>query len=392
MRFLKKLFQKEKVMTLSEVIDWYEQEKIVFTANSKEPYLKESFEELFAITNEIKEKIVALHDTPLLNPNLSKKEETVLKGNLKAYEQNVLQTVDDLEISISYERDKISSQYDASRKRIIAYQKQAIRQIQILSHFYANEVAYIHKKIGSILRKYEEMIQYFSGPFFIIEESIQQYNARNSVIKNVQKRNKTSDKEKHADHYTIKKLEQAIQNYKSSKEYVELQELVKNRLDIEKELHTKKNELFSLFGVLDRGLKKYAHIGLEEHLTDFISDPIHNFHKNGATILQGLEKSIQSKSIELKNNDKVIESSKILRKNAESMIAMIKELEKTITEIAQKESEYTVSKDIEKIEIQIYELKNKEYTKKSVPEVLDINKVLSEELTKYMNQKVTVSN
>lgn len=209
---------------------------------------------------------------------------------------------------------------------------------------------------------------------------------------------------------TIKDLKKKVKEVEESKEYKDLLKLKEERQKLVDELSDHKETLTHSFAILERALRKYSRIAVEDEkrVIAYLDSPILVLRKDPELrilkILSSMESSINNNTIDLKEKKKkkTIEEIKRMGKDYfESFLSKYTELINKIADIDKK----IISSEVERNKGKLKkEFENKESEEKIIEqnienlkkeiEKIDIGKKknkIEEEIKKVMNVAVAIS-
>ncbi|MAE42467.1 hypothetical protein CMO93_01740 [Candidatus Woesearchaeota archaeon] len=337
LKFIKKLFAKEEEkpeekVVLSELGKWLDaKEKPLLES------LKNRVNEIIGRVNEerkvLSDNLKKLEDAKLQNPNIPNRAKTIMEGNRKAFIKKVSHLFNN--IDLKYEDfNEITRRSKDLEKDIDLLGKSTARTYQILSEFFAREIASIAeiiKKIETNSKSIRESVNYNKiNAIKKIKNDVKDFQNKTRLKENIlkelgqEKRNLEDEKNKNA------KIEKNIEDIKSSENYKNFENLLKEKDEFEKQLKEIEDRLFHDFSVLEKALKKYGKIAfengklVESYLKDSVKALAGDEELKIISILGNLKQAVEEDKLELDE------------KKGGKALLKIKELDKQYFEALQK--------------------------------------------------------
>jgi len=326
------------------------------------PSFKQIKEDMKSQIDEIENKCKVLEEAKLKNEKIPLKEKQYMKGNRESYLKHVRILLDQTVVPDKHQEiEELCSHFN---ELIESFGKHTLRARQILGHFFEHETAAIHREVGKLNDQFEDMKK-------LLKED--KHNNHVKLKKNIENLNNSKKRKKSlADEIKdvkdtvisinkdIKKFSETLESKKGSDDFKRNSEINQKKKKITDELNKIKSEVKTSFSKLERAMKKYEHISLDnvdwvkKYITDPFNATVEDTEGIGSKILKDVKDKIEKGAIELKNNEKVISQieevikSDLIKKASQNTRELREELEK-------------IKEELEKINIieEIEELKNK---------------------------------
>ena len=360
-----------------------------------------------------KENMVALKEAQLHNPKIPVREKQFMEGNRTSYLKSVNIFLDNLKIGTSDYNDILSfcSQFN---NNLDFFGKTTVKPYHILQHFFSHESSAIARNVKNIDNLVKELRQIIEkSGFKAIEETKDEINnLRNKInrkenlnedLQKKKKKKKSLEQEK-------KKVNESIEKTKEKKEFIQNVELKKEIEKKKNEIKGVESELIHHFLPLEKALKKYARISLDdgELINAYLNSPIEALAQDNElkilTVIENLKKNILNGSIDLeekrkeKSMQRISETNKdFLKKNNYNY----EELKKKIAEKEEMLKSNTVENEIADLENKLKSVDDN--IKRNESEILrltkeiertDINnlkEILKKKIKESVNEEVAIS-
>ncbi|HOI19295.1 MAG TPA: hypothetical protein PLX15_05550 [Candidatus Woesearchaeota archaeon] len=362
-KFKSKESSKESIAS-SEIENWLSIKKLSELKKADElskPLLQKILEE-----NKILSKNITEFQTKELeNKKVESRLIEISKSNKEIFIMLIKRFVDDITSNSTHENKK-----DLFEKILLLTQslsKATHKITMILENFYSHDIDKISRNITIINELSEKgKLNYETKNLKILNEieiDYTEFKSQTNLIENLSK--ELSLKE--ANLQSLKKdqdlISKEIQSLKNQIDYKNLKALEKQLSLISQEKEKKRSEFIEKFLPIEKALKKYNHISLEEKfITILLNDPLKTFlNPEESTplkiieLFKDLKKALENNSLNL--DPKKLE--KTQQELCEYSLAYIKNLRKEFNELETKEN--LLIKDIQKSQVstKLKELYNK---------------------------------
>ena len=410
LKLLKKLFSSKEPeqieIFLERLDDWFDKKISEMDYND---YFQEYFKQINKIKEQLKNKIKELQEAEINekeHKGVEDRVRNIVKGhrdnyareierfieNLNTIQKEFFSTLDDYQTILNFNQDL--------DKTIDELAKRTAKSYQASQHLFFKEVEEVFKPMGEL----NLLIKNFNKKEFDkkldelneIGQKIKQFNDDKNKKENIEREIHEKDSSLKNKKEESKKINIELEQLKKSPEYKIFLELKTKQENKEKEIKENENIIFSFFSKLNKPLRKYERVALDDKLIKkylenstkaFLNDEEMEIKE----VLQGLKKSLDSLNFEEKQKNNFLEliaksetdyleelhsTNKKLEEEKDTLINKIDQNE--ITEkIKNKEKEVNSSKNsIEKIEKELEDLKHK------------LNKIDLERLKKEIKEKI----
>jgi hypothetical protein len=317
--FIKKLFKKEEIIPIekikkSDLEKWF-QEKSSKVTNEAKIRVEEYKKSIAHILEEAEASLKKLEEAGLRNPKIDIREKQFMEGNRKSYTHKTAHLFKEIGQLLDYDLNFFLLHY---KEYITNFAKSSERAFRIVQQFFDHETHDIASRIKSLDDEVQNLtnddkvkasrqIEKAKKDIISLENKIKKKAYLKSELKRLEK--DLEEKNKKEKDILIK-----LKQLKDSKEYKDIEILnnEKNRLDAE--LKNIKNSLYSNFSKLERPLRKYQRMALENEklIEHYSTDAMNAFSTDSSLkilhILDGLKKNIQEGKLGLKDKilDKVV--------------------------------------------------------------------------------------
>ncbi len=311
--FIKDLFRKKEKEELNfkDIREWFNQ-KTSHIFEELDKKISETKNNIKAEIETAKQNLEKLKNAQLQNPNITLKEKQFMDGNRDFYIKRVNFFINDIQVPDT--KEDIELFITRMHNEVNALGKSTIRPYHILQEFFSHEsyaVAQNIKNLDSLFRELKAIIS---------DEKIESVNKIKKDIENLKKKInikqglRDSLKENKRKTGLIEKekssIEGKISNIKQEDKYKEYLRLKEDKEKIEREIELNRNEIRHFFSVLERSLKKYSKVAVDdtELLNKYLNDPIGTLVKDYKLeiikILERMKDNILRDKIELKDKKK----------------------------------------------------------------------------------------
>ncbi|MCX6707187.1 MAG: hypothetical protein NT001_03540 [Candidatus Woesearchaeota archaeon] len=280
MAWFSSLFKKKGGMEtvyieLSELPSWFDDKTEPLIDNIKDD-IKIKLDEIKANCDKAKENLNMLSQAKLMNENIPERAMSVMKGNRDSYINAVNLFLNQTKVPTAINIGSISDFLARFEESLNTFTKTSARNYYVLQEFFRQESGAVAQNIKNI-----DMLSRS-----LLDNEYKEVNDVRTKIEKIENfielKKKASGvlEEEKANLSSIsaskKEIEDKIGKIKQSRDFRELKELE----DEKKEIHsgTKKNdqELSMLFSPIDKSMKKYSKISLEDGklIDEYLDSPI----------------------------------------------------------------------------------------------------------------------
>ncbi len=355
MKWLKRLFFQKK--TLEEVKNWLEEEqkKQQHEQQQATGAIQQEFPELLKTA---KQKISALEQAELRNPNIPERAKHYMQGNREQFIKLSNRFADNLFVP---KEAPDFSQLDILFQQ---YAQGTARPAAILSEFFGEEVKEIRKSLAETEAKISELksLQIKKEQLETIQKLLQQINDIKTEQENVKKQKAEFEERLQQlknKNETLKKEKEALTE---RPEYIKIKEDV---ISTAKERQEAEQTITGLFLPLSDPIKKYAHKMKNENLAKYAENPlntlIHDYSLGILKHIQGIKMALTDGQVELKPErvQKALESIKqITRENLSAMIHRYANAKKREADIHHEVAQRPIMKEYEQYAEELKNIKN----------------------------------
>jgi hypothetical protein len=416
--FIKKLFAKKaahveekETVPLDSLDEWF--------ASKSNILYKDLGRRIEIIKNKISSEIEKtrtnleiLKNSKLKNPNIPLRAKHMMEGNRESYIRIVSNFLD--KIDMGNAPDKILGFCNAFSNSLDALGKSTIKSYHLLKEFFDHEVTEIAINIKNIDNLIRELSSEIRNSNIDKIEDIKKdiLNIKSKISQKKEFEEELKNKESELCTLRLKKetLLKDIESVKNSEDYLNFNKLKWEKGELEKEINNIQNNIFHSFSILERALKKYSRIVLEDQkvLENYLENPVNTILTDKELrimkILEGLERNITHGNIELDQKKKNKTLTEIKKLNRQFFINILKdynelneklksvegkiqnsEIKKKYSDLNEKLSQ--VDNNLEKNGNDIEKLK-KEMGRISIEE-LKLN--LQEKINKVININISIS-
>ncbi len=418
--FLKKLFASKELeqveINLQQLEDWFNNKISYLDFND---FFQEYFKKIKELKQQLKEKVKLLQEAevPKEHKNVEDRVKNIVQGHRDNYARAMERFVEELSV---IEKDSFFTLDDY--KQVLEFNKtldetvddlakRTAKSYQASQHLFFDPVEEVFKLMG----KLNLLIKNFKKKEFAEKiKSLEQLKQKMTQINEDKNKKINFEKEIKEKEIILKdknkekeEKEKELQQLKESPDYNNLLELKTKKENKEKEIKENENNVFTFFSKLNKPLRKYERVALDDKLIkEYLDNSVKAFFDDEELkikeVLQGLKKSLDSLKLDdkQKNNfseliekstttflDELFSVGKKLKEEKETLIKEINQ-SKIVNKINDKEKEINESQEkIARIE--------KEFTdKKEKLEKINLNKVIKEikeKVNDLFNVELTVS-
>ena len=371
--FLKRIFKKEETkeekVSINELESWFNGKTSDIL---KELYNKISIakDKIIEEIKKTRENLDILEKAQLHNPKISLREKQFMEGNREAYIKRANIFLKQINLEGSHnELLEFCSNFD---NLLDSLGKSTFRPYKILQEFLANEsrdIAINVKNLDNMVKELKNTIR-TAGLDSIesLKNDIIQLKSKLKQKEGNEKELKQKEKEKGSLAQLINKIKEEISALEKSEESKRLNELKADREVILVKIRENNSQLIHSFSVIERALKKYSRMALEdESLVDsYAENPVKTLLGDNELkiirILEGLEKNVLNEQIDLKDKkrERTLEIIKELNKGFfDGFLKRGNELENEFNKIEDKTKENEIEGRLKEIKYKL-EQKNSE--------------------------------
>jgi len=363
LKFLKSFFTKKEIekeeISLNEMENWFnDKTKIIF--NNLDKKIED---EKLKINGEIKkciENLETLKNTELKNPNIPIRAKQAMEGNRDAYIKRVKIFLDYIGLEDN-DYDKILNFCNNFDTQLNNLGKSTLKSYQILQEFLANESSDIAINIRNLDNLIKELKNLFVNSKIETIETIKNEisNLKIKINKKNDLEEELNNKQNHIEELKKSKeyLENEINNFKKSQDFVNFQNLEREKDLIIKDIDNHKNTLLHSFSVLEKAFKKFSRIVFENEklVKNYTISPLKTLIEDNELkiikILDNLEKNILDNKLDIEERKKQKSLNEIKKLNRDfftDFLTTFKNLKEKLDEINNElENNETENKNVE---------------------------------------------
>ncbi len=190
--------------------------------------------------------------------------------------------------------------------------KSSARSFFVLQEFFAVESAEIAKHVKSIESNIKSLLANDYADIMNIQESITDLDRMIKEKVSVEEKIIGEEKELASIEASIVESENSIENHKQSERFQELNKTKKEDDDAKQSLKQCDEEVRALFSPLDKPLRKYVRVALENEalIQKYIDSSLDALGEDDSfkirAVLDKLKSAIESGSVEVKDNEKIL--------------------------------------------------------------------------------------
>lgn len=272
----------------------------------------------------IKEYLDFLESEDLMNPNIHPKEKQMMEGNRENFLKRVRLFINTIQAPESYMEinDYCKNFFDD----LEALTKETQRNTFVLKEFFAESVKKISRKISQIeklfielrgmlekenIEKVSEIKEFFKG----LEESKQQLTIAKEEKHYIEAELNLLEQEK-------EKILKKIHSLEASNDYKFFKGFLKEKEELAQKEADEKKEIYEIFAILDKSLKKYSKVSIgEKIIADYLKNPVNALLNDKnldiLKVLAKVKKEVEKDTLDLKDKkkEKTLESIEKLTKS-----------------------------------------------------------------------------
>ena len=297
LNLLKKLFIKEQIVTkeinLSNLQNWFEQE----TTNHKfNDYIINYSQKIQEIKNTTQQKVIELENQQISNKdkNVEGRIQNIVIGHKDNYAKEILRFLDYLNPNISSFQEAIEYN-NKLNQNIEELAKKTQKSYQASQHLFFDNVEAIFKQLGelNILVKefnkevFKENISNIQNIQNLINELNEEKVHKLNYLELIKINNQKSIKLKQE----IQEMKNSLKNIEDSNELKNYNKLNSNLKELERKKDLLDNEVHSYFSKLNKPLRKYQRIALDDKpIVPYLENTLKAFENDKElNIIEGLE-------------------------------------------------------------------------------------------------------
>lgn len=384
--------KKKETITFKESEDWinnYMQEK---NPEKKFKALKEEWKNNIT---ETKEKLKDLETADYMNENIPERAKHLVEGHKRSYPQKLLKFLEKIQLPDNYQ--DIPEFKQEFREEMVDFTAETQKSYMVLKEFVETEFAEVAKKIKAMEQNLKNFTNYIEQEKLeeakTIKKLFQEYEDAGKKIKDLKKQKKQSKKDLKELKKELVKKEKELDTIKKSKEHKEYNQLKENLEKIKKECLEKEKEIFRIFSELERPLKKYKRMSLNEKIIDlYLENSIRALKKDQdleiRTELRKIKESLSKLGLKERKEEKIkqeiqeILSTDKLKNKREDL----ERLEKKKEEIASSIKKSRITEKIKSKETEV--LQSKSSIKSKEQEIKDISSAIKNNDPEAIKNKI----
>ena len=317
LKFLKNLFKKpEKVEEIEEIHidkikDWLNKQTSEIIEDIDKD-INDLFSQLKEDVKEVKMHLEGLKKAGLRNDKIALRVKQIMEGNRVTYINRIHQFLDNIDLE---NKGFFSGKrfYKDFKEKILDLNKQTIKSFYVMQEFLAEEsgrVAKALKKMDDRVKEMKELIE--KSPIYNLDEihaSLKEFKEKQKALKDIDEQIEKKRKELEDFRLSREKVEKKITMLKKSKGYAGYKQSSMERDGLIKDIKKLEDELCSDFSALERPLKKYSRLAMNEKLVKkYATSPILALLSDKdmeiIDILRKLKEHIAESKVELKDKQK----------------------------------------------------------------------------------------
>jgi len=327
LKFIKTLFkneEKKEEINLDDIDLWLEK-KIIPIRDALRYDINGMVDGLNEEKSMVFERITALQNAKLQNPNIPERAKTIMQGNREAFIKKTFVFLS--RIDLQYEEfQNLDGKCKALEQDMEEFAKSTARSYQILSQFFAREVSIIAesiKKIESTVKNIRDNIKHgeiekIDGIKDKVKDIQEKIRLKKYLREGIKEKKAKLEEEK----TSLEKAYGKIAEIQGSEGYKEYLNLSAEKKVNKKNLDEIQGKILHDFSVLEKALKKYSKIAFENQnwIDRYLNSPMDALVNDDeliiASILTTLKIAVQENKLELdqKKNDKILRKIKCLNK------------------------------------------------------------------------------
>ncbi|MBU1201755.1 MAG: hypothetical protein KJ583_00965 [Nanoarchaeota archaeon] len=303
------LRKKEETIKFSEINGWiirYIDEK---GFNSK---IDEFNKETEAKIKEVKKLLFELEKATLVNENIPERLKHIMEGNRKNYVRKVNFFLNEITLPENYyEIKNFSKEFT---KKLDELSAETQKSYVVLREFVEKELSNVIKKIKEIenlsIRLKKEFEENKIDEIEKIKGQLRLYDGSKGTLSELKQIKQKHQRELEEIESKEEKIKSKILSIKTDKSFKECESLKKEQEKIILEINDQRKKIITSFLPIDRALKKYKRLSLEEKIIDkYLEDPVNAIISDAdlkiVSILEKMSKSIKELNLKDKQQDKM---------------------------------------------------------------------------------------
>lgn len=318
LNFLKKIFAKEAIIDHKISIEglnaWLEQKSKPFF-ESLDADIRQIIEKIKEEKQAAKENLNVLENAELQNPNIPLRAKMIARGNREAFIHKVSYLFES--ISFDYANyNELMAKCNKLIEDIDNLGKSTAKSYHILNEFFAREVEKAAANIKNLENSLREIasaagnskIKGIENIKASISELKNKISLKERLISEIENNKKLLEETKNK----IANNENKVTELKSGFAYPKYEKLLAERQNTESRINKIETSIFHDFSAIEKALKKYAKIGLENEsfISEYLASPIEALLKDNdlrvADLLEKLKISMPTMDLEEKRKDKIM--------------------------------------------------------------------------------------
>jgi DNA repair exonuclease SbcCD ATPase subunit len=265
--FFKKFFKKEKLeIKLADLDKWFD-ESTKRNFEELTPNIKSSYSSFKEKIELLKEQIKALENAKIKDEEkIEPRVKQIVLGNRQNYIRQLNILINNLQIPEAVHKEALEfcSALDQKLTELANSTKKSFYTAQHLFHKEVEDIAKTIKDMDSIIKELRQTIEK-SNTVNIdkTKEMMKELNNKIKAKKQLSEELETEEKNLNGTKEKKEETEKKIKELEKSKEFAELHNLKSELNSVNDSLRLKENELIQLFASMDRALKKFKRITLE---------------------------------------------------------------------------------------------------------------------------------
>ena len=402
MRWLSKIFgqreSKQTELSIKQLPRWVDN-KVEQRLKAINEELKTLFEKIEDRRKKTFESLDKLAKAQLQNLQLITRAKQIMAGNRESYIKKVklfLERIAVPEVIIIDSTKRYIEDYDEAIKELT---KTSTKSYYVVSEFFGNEIGVVARNIKEIDEQVKKIVQFVKENeneivrINKLKEIVSSIETSKQQISKLKQEIEDSNQEKQSVGRELKQTQTRIVAIKKSKAFAEYNELLKKKKEREEQLQGLEQNIFSQFSVLERALKKYSKITLEErlvnnYLEDFLEALWQDRELKILEVLQKIRDAIEREELELKDKKKEKTLEQINKINKQDLSNFKDNHKMVLGEIKQMESLMKMNKanleikeleyKLEHINTRLENMDKEEKLRREQLEKLDVEKITRE--------------
>lgn len=360
--FLKKFFKEEKekkILSFVEFEEWFSS-----LAKKAEEGVMEKIKDFNLRTEEAikktQEALEKLENAELKNPDMPERAKQILEGNRRSHISKIRNFIED--IKLPKNREDIFQLKDIFEKKLEDLTKSTQRSYIVLGEFLANESKEVAGTVNRIRQLLDDIIREIKETNVLLIEDVRELIKE---IKNSDKLKKDMEKNTEEMKNSEKKIKQMVEEMNSKirklrndKQFQDFKVFLDKKDRVEKKKRELEQEFLHIFSIIEKSLRKFQHITLEEELVKrYIENPVKSILEDENLKLKGIlekmKEAILKESIQLKESKKrkTVHAIEIITEEFLSRFRNEhKKINKEVKNIKEKLKNISIIDEIEKLE------------------------------------------